>query len=59
MLFRIDVSFNKFLLAVEIDEKVHTDRDLFFEEKRQNALEKNLVANLLELIQVMQRMVMS
>ena len=34
MLFRIDVSFNKFLLAVEIDEKVHTDRDLFFEEKR-------------------------
>ena len=42
MLFRIDVSFNKFLLAVEIDEKVHTDRDLFFEEKRQNALEKKL-----------------
>ena len=42
MLFRIDVSFNKFLLAVEIDEKVHTDRDLIFEEKRQNALEKKL-----------------
>ena len=35
ILFRIDVYFNKFLLAVEIDEKGHTDRDLIFEEKRQ------------------------
>ena len=42
-------------LAVEIDEKGHTDRDLIFEEKRQEALEKNLVVNLLELIQVMQK----
>ena len=50
--------FNKYLLAVEIDEKGHTDRDLIFEEKRQEALEKNLVVNLLELIQVMQKMVM-
>ena len=48
--FRIDVYFNKFLLAVEIDEKGHTDRDLIFEKKRQEALEKNLVANLLKLI---------
>ena len=40
--FRIDVYFNKFLLAVEIDEKGHTDRDLIFEEKRQKALEKKL-----------------
>ena len=55
MLFRIDVCFNKFLLAVEIDEKEHNDRDLFFEEKRQKALEENLVVNLLELIQVMQK----
>ena len=39
--FRIDVYFNKFLLAVEIDEKGHTDRDLIFEEKRQEALKKN------------------
>ena len=30
-------------LAVEIDEKAHTDRDIIFEEKRQEALEKNLV----------------
>ena len=42
ILFRIDVYFNKFLLAVEIDEKGHTDRDLVFEEKRQKALEKKL-----------------
>ena len=40
ILFRIDVLFNRFLLSVEIDEKGHTDRDLIFEEKRQEALEK-------------------
>ena len=28
ILFRIDVYFNKFLLAVQIDEKEHTDKDL-------------------------------
>ena len=33
-IYRIDVYFNKFLLAVEIDEKGHTDRDSIFEEKR-------------------------
>ena len=33
ILFRIDVYFNKFLLAIEIDEKGHTDRDFIFEEK--------------------------
>ena len=42
ILFRIDVYFNKFLLAVEIDEKGHPDRDLIFEEKRLEALEKKL-----------------
>ena len=42
ILFRTDVYFNKFLLAVEIDEKGHTDRDSIFEEKRQEALEKKL-----------------
>ena len=50
--------FREYFLAVEIDEKGHTDRDIIFEEKRQKALEKNLVVNLLELIQVMQKMVM-
>ena len=58
ILFRIDVYFNKFLLAVETDEKGQTERDLIFEEKRQEALEKSLVVNLLELIQMMQKMVM-
>ena len=40
--FRVDVYFTEYLLAVGIDEKDHTDRDLIFEEKRQKALEKKL-----------------
>ena len=52
MLFRIDVYFTEYLLAVEIDEKGHIDRDLTFEEKKQEALAKNLVVNLLGLIQL-------
>ena len=40
ILFRIDIYFTKYCLAIEIDEKGHTDRDLIFEEKRQKALEK-------------------
>ena len=40
ILFRIDIYFTKYCLAVEIDEKAHTDRDLIFEQKRQKALEK-------------------
>ena len=42
ILFRIDIYFSECFLAVEIDEKGHTDRDLIFEKKRQKALEKNL-----------------
>ena len=42
ILFRIDVYFTEYLLAVEIDEKNHASRDLIFEEKRQDALEKKL-----------------
>ena len=34
ILFRIDVNFTEYLLAVEIDEKGHTDRDLIFEDKK-------------------------
>ena len=41
-MFRIDIYFTKYCLAVEIDEKGHTDRDLIFENKRQKALEKKL-----------------
>ena len=42
ILFRIDIYFTKYCLAVEIDEKGHTDRDLIFEEERQKALGKKL-----------------
>ena len=40
ILFRVNVYFNKFLLAVEIDEKGHTNRGSVFERKRQEALEE-------------------
>ena len=36
----IHVHFTEYLLAVEIDEKGHADRDLIFEEQRQKGLEK-------------------
>ena len=42
ILFRIDVCFSEYSLAVEIDEKGHTDGDFIFEEKRQKTLEKKL-----------------
>ena len=42
MLFRIDIYFSECSLAVEIDEKGHTHREIIFEEKRQKALEKQL-----------------
>ena len=34
ILFRIDIYFTKYCLAVEIDEKGHTDRELEFENKK-------------------------
>ena len=33
LLFRIDVYFSKCFLAIEIDEKGHTDKDIILEEK--------------------------
>ena len=45
MLFRINIYFSEWFLAVEVDEKRHTDRDIIFEEKRQKALQKKLVVN--------------
>ena len=48
-LFRTNICFNKVLLAVEIDEKGHTDRDLIFEEKRQKTIEKKLVCKLIRI----------
>ena len=40
ILFRIDFYFTEYCLAVEIDEKDHTDRDPIFEQKRQKVLGK-------------------
>ena len=40
-LFKIDIYFSEYSLAVEIDKK-GVDRDLIFEIKRQKALEKSL-----------------
>ena len=42
ILFKIDIYFTDFSLALEIDEKRNTDKDLVFEIKRQKALEKKL-----------------
>ena len=42
ILFRIDIYFCEYSLAVEIDEKGHTDRDFTFAEKRQKVLEKKI-----------------
>ena len=42
ILFRIDIYFSECFLAVEIDEKGHTDRYIIFERKRQKELEKKL-----------------
>ena len=42
ILFRINVYFSEYLLAAKIDKKSHTERDLTFEEKGQEALEKKL-----------------
>ena len=38
--YRTDFTFKKHMLAVEIDEKGHVDRDLDYEKKRQKELEK-------------------
>ena len=40
--FRIDVYFTEYFLTVEIDEQNHEGRELIFEKKRQEALEKKL-----------------
>ena len=40
ILFRIDVYFTEYFLAIEIDEQNHEGRELIFEKKRQEALKK-------------------
>ena len=41
-MFRIDFYFTEYCLAIEIDEKGHTDGDPIFEQKREKVLEKKL-----------------
>ena len=50
ILFRVDVYFNKVLLAVEIDEKYILTEILFLRKKEKKHQKKHLVVNLLELI---------
>ena len=54
ILFKIDVYFLKLNLTVQIDEKAPTEKDLIFEEKRQEVLETKTCElwTLLELVQV-------
>ena len=42
ILFRINVYFTEYFLAIEIDKKNHEGRELIFEKKRQEVLEKKL-----------------
>ena len=59
ILFRIDVYFPEYFLAVEIDEQNHGGRELIFEKKKDKKHEKkNLIVNLLELIQVTEKEIM-
>ena len=43
ILFRISLYFTEYFLAVKIDEENHESRELIFEKKRQETLEKKLV----------------
>ena len=56
ILLRIGVYFFEYNLAVEVDEKGQTDRDLIFEKKDQKLWKKNLIVSLLELILVKKTM---
>ena len=50
----------EYFLAVEIDEQNHDAENLFLKKKEtRNIRKKNLIVNLLELIQVMQKEVMT
>ena len=40
ILFRIGIYFTKYFLAIEIDEKGHTDREITFEEKNTRSVRK-------------------
>ena len=49
IVFKIDIYFSEFLLAVEIDKNL-TDRDIIFEEKRLKEIELKLDCEFIEII---------
>ena len=51
---RLDFYFSEHKLRVEIDEYGHADRNFEYKQSRQLMIEKNLVIELLELIQTQQ-----
>ena len=57
ILFKIDVCFTKYLLAVETYEQNHEGRDFIFEEKRQEALEEKLSWKLIRIKLVIPKVV--
>ena len=48
-MFRIDVYFAEYCLAIEIDEQNHDGRELIFEKKREEALEKKIGCKLIRI----------
>ena len=58
-IFKIDFYFTEYFLAVEIDEQNHDAENLFLKKRDKKHWKKNLIVNLLELIQVMQKEVMT
>ena len=61
--YKIDLYFPEHKLAVEVDEKAHTDRNINYEIDRKKAVEKKVVylvyqLNLLELILMQKTMIL-
>ena len=50
--YRIDAYFPRYILAIQVAEQGHNDKDIDYEIERQKAIENKLVVNLLELIQL-------
>ena len=50
--YTIDAYFPKYKLPIEVDEQGQNDRDIDYEIERQKSMKKNLVVNLLGLVQL-------
>ena len=49
ILFSVDFNFSKCILAVEVDGKGHTDRDLIFEKKKARSIRKKADCNFIRI----------